>query len=174
MEMMRWTKGNGGRNLQCVGWLRVQYLVGLFVCFVARNGSKVQFPNLVRMACMRDATVHDLLSFGMRVSLSRILPWQEAQMIGKRKTFSVYYLYLQIWMSMFMLREKISLFGLLNPRGPSLLRVYVRGCLDLMILSFWWGQFESPKLLRKLVSLLRRHPRARFLRWSCLKEENSI
>jgi len=34
----------------------------------------------------------------MRVSIIGILSLQEAQMIGKRKAFSIYYLYLQIWM----------------------------------------------------------------------------
>jgi len=66
---------------------------------------------------------------GMGVNLRGILPSQEARMIGKRKAFIVYYPHLQIRMWMFMLREKIRLFGLLNARGPSLLRVYVRGCL---------------------------------------------
>jgi len=90
----------------------------------------------------------------MGLSLSGILPSQEAWMIGKRKTFSIYYLYLQIWMWMFMLKEK-RLFGLLNPREPSLLRVYVRGCLGPMVLTFRQRQFGSPKLIWKLVSLLR-------------------
>ena len=46
-----------------------------------------------------------------------------------------------------MLREKIRLFGLLNPGEPSLLRVYVRGCLGLRGLIFRLRQSGSPKLL---------------------------
>ena len=85
------------------------------------------------MGCATDAAVYELLSWN-RGDLNGILPSQEARMIGKRKASLVYYLYLQIGRWMFMLREMIRLFGLLNPRGPSLLRVYVIGCLGLWAL----------------------------------------
>ena len=119
------------------GWISLGLLyvlkgeMGLGCCFGMISGAgnsllKFNFPIFLEWHAREMLQCMSYL--GMGVSLGGILLSQEDGMIGKRKAFSIYHLYLQIGMWMFMLREKIRLFGLLNQREPSLSRVYVRGC----------------------------------------------
>jgi len=98
------------------------------------------------MAPLRNATVHETFHRGMRSNIIGILPLQGARMIGKSKALLVYCLYLRIYMRMVFLTVMIRSFGLLILVGSFRLRVFVRGCLGLIILSFRLRQFRTQRL----------------------------
>jgi len=83
-------------------------------------------------------------------------------MIRKSKALLVYCVYVRICMQLVFPRVMIRSFGLLILVGSFQLRVFVRGCLGLIIVSSRFRQFGSQKRLQKRVFLYGQRPRARF------------
>jgi len=159
-----------------------------FVCFKVGNGPRVlfwqdkwctdqplkaQFPNLFRMASSREATVQEILSWNGSMHFWNITFTRSPNAWEEESILNLLSLLAELKVDIHLVGEDHIVWSL-NSRGI----FYVKSvCEKMLVFNCLISQLRksgSQMHLRKLVSLLGRHPKARFPQRSCLKKGTLI